>query len=63
MLHQSIKVSLIATSVDQLIYLFKTHQVLSLANSSDNPDDFRDTPVHLETRTILTKTDAVEGLG
>jgi hypothetical protein len=37
------------------------HQVLSLANSADNP---LETPLsHLEGRTILTKADAVEGLG
>jgi hypothetical protein len=36
------------------------HQVLSLANSGDNPSE---TPhVHLEDRTILTQTDTVEGL-
>ncbi len=36
MLQESIKVSLIAVSVEQLIYLFD-HQVLTLANSADNP--------------------------
>jgi hypothetical protein len=54
MLQPSIKVSLIVVRVDQLF----DHQVLTLANSPDNPSQ---TPLlHLEGRTILTKTDVVD---
>jgi hypothetical protein len=50
MFQQSIKVSLIAVSVEQLIDLF-VHQVLTLVNSVDNPSQ---TPLsHLKGRTIL----------
>jgi hypothetical protein len=58
MLQQSIKVSLIAASVRQLIYLFLTRcSLLSIL-----PRTLQRHPVHSEDRTVLTKTDAVEGL-
>jgi hypothetical protein len=53
MFQESIKVSLIAVSVEQLIYLLITRCCFM----SFLPILFRDTPVHLEDRTILTKTD------
>ncbi len=58
MLQESIKVSLITGSVEQLIYLFLVRfcvlpfLLITLQRH----------PVPLEDRTILTKTDAVEGL-
>ena len=40
MLHESIKVSLITVSVDQLIYLLiKRGHVMSVGNSADNPSE------------------------
>jgi hypothetical protein len=58
MFQQSIKVSLIAVTVEQLIYLLITRFcVLPFL-----PITLQRHPVHLEVRTILTKTDAC-GLG
>ena len=65
MLHQSIKVSLIAgsdcDSVEQLFYLSRVLTRYCL--SPILPITLQRHPVHLEDRTISTKRDTVEGLG
>ena len=56
MLQESIKVSLITGSVEQWIYLFLTRcSLLPILTI-----DLQRHPVHLEARTVLTKTDVVE---
>ena len=59
MFQQSIKSSLITVNVEQLIYLFLTRfcflPILLITLQRH--------PVHLEVRSILIKTDVVEGLG
>ena len=68
MLEETLKVSLFVDRVDNWLLHIRAidlpfpHQVLSLANSADNPSE---TPLstYLEDRTILTKTDSFEGLG
>jgi hypothetical protein len=62
MLQQSIKVSLIAVSVEELVYLLLT-SLAGPVSCQFYRQPFRDSPVHLEDRTISTKTDAVEGPG
>jgi hypothetical protein len=59
MFQQSIKVSLIAVSVEQLIYLFSP----GVVSCHFCRQTFRDTPVNLKGRSILTNKDTVEGLG